>query len=195
MRSKRLRSSRHLAANAARSGFSPYGEEVIERIVAEWAAVLPGDDPAARSIIASVQRIAQLLEKDTQRVLAQFRLRDTEFRLLAGLRRAGAPFCRSPSELSPRYVPVTSGGLTGVIARLLRRRLVRRFTNPADGRGVLVELTAEGRELIERAMAEIAARQSALVAGLGPGQRRATAQILRGLLRAANSAFGSSPFD
>ncbi len=183
------------ARNAAAAAFQPYGEEVIDRIVAEWAEVLPGDDRAAREITASVLRIATLIEKDTQRILVRHGLLDTEYRLISGLRRAGPPFCRSPSELSPRYVPVTSGGLTGVIDRLARRGLVRRLTNPTDGRGILVELTAEGRVLSERVMASVAERQALLLHGLGESQRRDAASLLRRLLRAANATFGSSPFD
>jgi DNA-binding MarR family transcriptional regulator len=190
------RASPRRAARAEARPFEPYGEEVIDRIVAEWASVLPGDDRAAREITASVLRIATLIEKETQRVLAHYGLLDTEFRLLGGLRRAGPPFCRSPSELSPRYVPVTSGGMTGVIDRLARRRLVRRLTNPTDGRGILVELTADGRVLIERVMASVAERQALLVHGLGEEpDRRQAASLLRRLLRAANVAFGASPFD
>jgi|HubBroStandDraft_1064217.scaffolds.fasta_scaffold40850_3 DNA-binding MarR family transcriptional regulator len=177
------------------SGFEPFGEAVIDRIVAEWNDVVPRQDAVAREIAAIVSRIATLMQKDTQRVLGQFGLLDTEFRLLAGLRRAGPPFCSSPSELSPRYVPLTSGGLTGVINRLARRKLVRRLVHPHDRRGVLVELTAHGRKLIEAAMGAVAARESSLIAGLNAAQRRHAAQLLRQLLRAANTAFGVSPYD
>jgi DNA-binding MarR family transcriptional regulator len=177
------------------SGFEPFGEAVVDRIVAEWSAVVPRQDAVAREIAALVSRIATLMQKDTQRVLAQFGLLDTEFRLLGGLRRAGPPFCSSPSELSPRYVPLTSGGLTGVINRLARRKLVRRLVHPHDRRGVLVELTAQGRKLIEAAMAAVTARESSLMAGLTAAQRRQSARLLRQLLRAANAAFGVSPYD
>ncbi|MGH8328156.1 MAG: MarR family winged helix-turn-helix transcriptional regulator, partial [Steroidobacteraceae bacterium] len=78
---------------------------------------------------------------------------------------------------------------------LARRGLVRRLTNPTDGRGILVELTATGRALSERVMASVAERQTLLVHGLGESQRREAASLLRGLLRAANATFGSSPFD
>jgi len=179
----------------ASTRFEPFGEAVIDRIVAEWNAVVPGQDAVAREIAATNARIATLIQKDAQRVLAKFALRDTEFRLLGGLRRAGPPFCRSPSELSPRYVPVTSGGLTGVINRLVRRKLVRRLGHPRDGRGVLVELTAPGRGLIEAAMAAVAAREACIVVGLTAAQRRHAARLLRRLLRAANVAFGVSPAD
>lgn len=182
-------------ARATSAGFEPLDEAVIDRIVAEWQAVVPQQDPAAREITAAAARIATLLQKDTQRVLTQFDLRDTEFRLLGGLRRAGPPFCRSPSELSPRYVPVTSGGLTGVINRLVRRKLVHRLGHPRDGRGVLVELTASGRTLIEAAMAAVAVRQARIVVGLSAAQRRQAARLLRRLLRAANAAFGASHVD
>lgn len=192
---RRATSAGQRGAERAAAPFQPYGEEVIDRIVAEWGEVLPGDDAAAREITASVLRIATLIEKDTQRMLGRYGLLDTEYRLLSGLRRAGAPFCRSPSELSPRYVPVTSGGLTGVIDRLARRGLVRRLTNPTDGRGILVELTAEGRSLSERVMAAVAERQALLLHGFGEPQRHEAAALLRRLLRAANAAFGSSPFD
>jgi DNA-binding MarR family transcriptional regulator len=182
-------------ARTPSAGLEPLDEAVIDRIVAEWQAVVPQQDAAAREITAAAARIATLLQKDTQRVLTQFDLRDTEFRLLGGLRRAGPPFCRSPSELSPRYVPVTSGGLTGVINRLVRRKLVRRLGHPRDGRGVLVELTASGRTLIEAAMAAVAARQARIVVDLSASQRRQAARLLRRLLRAANVAFGVSHVD
>jgi DNA-binding MarR family transcriptional regulator len=177
------------------AGFEPLDEAVIDRIVAEWQAVVPEQDAAAREITAAAARIATLLQQDTQRVLTKFDLLDTEFRLLGGLRRAGPPFCRSPSELSPRYVPVTSGGLTGVINRLVRRKLVRRLGHPRDGRGVLVELTLSGRALIEAAMTAVAARQARIVIGLSATQRRQAARLLRQLLRAANAAFGVSHVD
>jgi DNA-binding MarR family transcriptional regulator len=179
---------------APEAGYDPYSEGLLDRIVAEWSEVVPGQDPAAREIAAAVYRIAMLLRIDTERVLARYRLSDTEFHLLGGLRRAGAPYCRSPSELSPRYVPVTSGGLSGVITRLARRGLVRRRDDPSDGRGVLVELTASGRQLIEEVMKAVAAREALLAGNLKPSERRQAARLLRSLLRAANTGFGAAPF-
>ncbi|HTY94503.1 MAG TPA: MarR family transcriptional regulator [Steroidobacteraceae bacterium] len=157
--------------------------------------MVPNQDASAREITASIARIATLMQKDTQRVLARFGLLDTEYRLLGGLRRAGPPFCSSPSELSPRYVPVTSGGLTGVVNRLARRKLVRRLVHPTDRRGVIIELTAPGRKLIEAAMGALAARTATVTRELSPARRIQAARLLRQLLRAANAAFGVSPFD
>ena len=201
-RPRRLRpnpsAARRTASRAAgkrpAAGFDPFSEERIDGIVSEWDSVVPGQDSDAREIAAVVMRISMLLQKDTQQVLTRYRLLDTEFRLLGGLRRAGAPYCHSPSELSPRYVPVTSGGMSGLISRMARRGLVRRRGHPSDGRGVLVELTPEGRELIEEVMAAVARREALMVVQLKPPQRRTAARLLRSLLRAANASLGTNPF-
>ncbi|HUI61450.1 MAG TPA: MarR family transcriptional regulator [Steroidobacteraceae bacterium] len=182
--------SRRRGATAA---FDPYSESLIDSVVAEWGSVVPRQDADAREIAAIVMRIAMLLGRDTERVLARYGLLDTEFRLLGGLRRAGPPFCLSPSELSPRYVPVTSGGMTGLITRLARRGLVRRKGHPVDGRGVLVELTEAGRRLIEEVMAAVARREALMVLELRGAERRVAARLLRRLLRAANAGLGMAP--
>ena len=65
------RASSRPSADAAVEPFKPYGEEVIDRIVAEWAAVLHDDNHVAREITASVLRVATLIEKETQRILAR----------------------------------------------------------------------------------------------------------------------------
>jgi hypothetical protein len=44
-------------------------------------------------------------------------------------------------------------------------------------------------------MSAVAARESSLIAGLNAAQRRQSARLLRQLLRAANAAFGASPYD
>lgn len=176
-----------------RAQFNPYGEELIDRIVAEWGEVVPEQDAAAREIAAVLSRIAVLFQMDSERVLTGYRLSNTEFHLLGGLRRVGAPYRLSPSELSPRYVPVTSGGLTGVISRLERRGLVRRREDPFDGRGVLVELTDAGRRLIEEVMKALARREALMIVGLKPAERRQAAQLLRSILRAANAGLGATP--
>ena len=53
---------------------------------------------------------------------------------------------KSPSRLA-EYVVRTTGGMTKIVDRLERRGLVQRVPDPADRRGVLVALTAEGRQL------------------------------------------------
>ena len=57
---------------------------------------------------------------------------------------------KSPSRLA-EYVVRTTGGMTKIVDRLAKRGLVVRVADPDDRRGVLVELTGEGRELGDKA--------------------------------------------
>ena len=55
----------------------------------------------------------------------------------------------SPSELGEHLI-VTRATVTGVVDSLERRGLVRRSPNPADRRGIIVELTPEGLDAVAR---------------------------------------------
>lgn len=95
--------------------------------------------------------------------------------VLASLRRVGAPYRRSPTELY-RALMRTSGGMTHLVDRLEREGLVERVANPDDRRGLLVGLTRKGRALVSRIGPNQAARrlpkfQQQRVDAKGSGQR------------------------
>jgi len=60
--------------------------------------------------------------------------------------------------------------------------LVRRSPDPADRRGVIVALTADGRSVVDAAMADLLQRERALLAQLPPGEQDDLADFLRRLL-------------
>jgi DNA-binding MarR family transcriptional regulator len=55
----------------------------------------------------------------------------------------------SPSQLGERLI-VTRATVTGVVDSLERRGYVRRTPNPSDRRGIIVELTPDGLEVVAR---------------------------------------------
>jgi DNA-binding MarR family transcriptional regulator len=85
--------------------------------------------------------------------------------VLAALRRAGQPYELSPGQLTAETL-VTSGTMTNRIDRLEGRDLVRRRPDPADGRGVIVRLTDDGRALVDTALEDLLDRERGLLAGL-----------------------------
>jgi DNA-binding MarR family transcriptional regulator len=96
------------------------------------------------------------------------------------------------NELAERTLTHQST-VSGVVARLVARRLVSRAQDPVDARRVAVALTARGRALLAGAPATI---QSQLVAGLGrlaPAQRAALADALEAWLDAAGLGGGPAP--
>ena len=61
----------------------------------------------------------------------------------------------SPTDLYDATV-FSSGGMTKVLKKLEERNLIKREASSSDKRSMLISLTAQGRELIENCMLEIA---------------------------------------
>lgn len=75
--------------------------------------------------------------------------------------------------------------VTNTVDRLERAGLVRRMRNPRDGRGVLAEITAEGRDIVRRATDDL------MNAGFGLGMYDdAELGEMFGLLRTLRVAAG-----
>lgn len=165
-------------------------DAAVDRIVGEWASAVPKLDREAKAISARIARIDSRIRAAFARILEDRGLLDNEYRLMAGLVRIGAPNRCSPSVLAPRYVPVTSGGLTGVINRLERRGLVRRVSNPLDQRSVLIELTEQGNSLIRDVMADLSEIERRLMSELSASDKRDGNAFLRKLLRSIEHAIG-----
>ena len=72
-------------------------------------------------------------------------LHGESFDVLASLRRSGTPYQLSPTELY-REMMLTSGAMTNRIDRFEEAGLVMRRHDPADRRGKLVRLDAEGQD-------------------------------------------------
>ena len=83
---------------------------------------------------------------------------------------------------SIRDTGVTSGTMTNRVDRLAARRLVSREEHPADGRGVLVRLTEEGRATVDATLADLLAAERTMLDGLAEADRAQLVRTLRTLL-------------
>jgi DNA-binding MarR family transcriptional regulator len=160
-------------------------------VQAEWAAALPGLDTSPIGVVARIGRAGRYLDAGMERLFAEHGLTREGWDVLAALRRTGPPYRRSPTQLH-RALMRTSGAMTNRLHRLEGAGLVRRVPDDADGRGVLVELTPEGRRLIERVAPEHLANERAMLAGLTRPEQDALAGLLRKLLVSLESA-GAQP--
>jgi DNA-binding MarR family transcriptional regulator len=153
----------------------------VDRIVRAWRRERPDLDVAPLEVLSRVTRLARHLDLARGAAFAAHALEVWEFDVLAALRRAGAPYELSPGQLTAETL-VTSGTMTNRIDRLEQRALVRRRPDPSDGRGVLVGLTEDGRELVDTALEDLLARERALLASLHPGDADMLAAALRRLV-------------
>jgi DNA-binding MarR family transcriptional regulator len=83
--------------------------------------------------------------------------------------------------------------MTQLVGRLERDGLVRRVPDPHDGRGVLVEATDPGREVLARVETEYSAVLDALLDRLDEPDREAIGAALPALTRLAAAADEPAP--
>jgi DNA-binding MarR family transcriptional regulator len=156
-------------------------EDHVDRIVRDWANEYPSLDTEAMAVIGRILRIARYLERDVELELGRFGLSISEFNALSALRRRGEPHALSPTELS-RGLLLSSGGLSKLVERLETRGLVVRTRDETDGRGVVVQLTDEGRELQKAAIEAHVANEDELLGPLDAEVRGQLTEILKTLL-------------
>jgi len=77
----------------------------------------------------------------------------------------------SPSELGERLI-VTRATVTGLLDSLERRGLVRRTANPSDRRSILVEITPEGRDILQQVRTLIHRSEKAWMSALSDDELR-----------------------
>ncbi|HVX43543.1 MAG TPA: MarR family transcriptional regulator [Mycobacteriales bacterium] len=150
----------------------------VDRVLEQWHAERPDIDPAPMGVIGRIQRATRLLDRGLQREFSEHGLQLWEFDILATLRRAGAMTAGALVGASM----VTSGAITNRIDRLVARELVTREVDPANRRSVLIDLTDQGRELIDRIVVDHVANEKRLLESLSGAQQKQLAGLLRTLL-------------
>lgn len=152
--------------------------DVIDLMIADWRGVRPDLDPSPLELVGRVIVLAQHLEKSVNAALKEHKITLGQFDILATLRRHSGTGGLTPTQLW-RSVLLSSGGMTSRLDRLEEQRLVVRKADPTDRRGVVVELTAKGRRVIDAATETRFEEAAASLPELSGTDRR----VLSGLLR------------
>jgi DNA-binding MarR family transcriptional regulator len=74
---------------------------------------------------------------------------------------------------------VTSGTMTNRVDRLAAKSLVQRLPDPADRRGVRVQLTEVGRSRVDAALEGLLEQERRLLAGLPASDQKRLGRLLR----------------
>ena len=78
-----------------------------------------------------------------------------------------------------KKVLLTSASITAAVDRLESRKLLRRTSDPKDGRSRIVELTESGRRLIEKAFQKHAHDMDETIAVLKSAERVELVRLLK----------------
>lgn len=154
----------------------------IDQILDQWRQESPQLDASALAIVGRVLRIARLLEKHRETVLADYGLSLWSFDVVATLRRQGPPYQLKPTDLYSLLM-LSSGAMTNRIDRLEKDGIVVRQRDPGDRRSVMVQLTPNGIALADRVVpALLASEQQLLSQFTSTGDRDSLIALLRQIL-------------
>ena len=158
----------------------PLPFDPIEEAARQWGTRWPGV-PEMRAV-TSLMRVQQLLLAELDELLRPHGLTFARYEalVLLSFSRSGAlPLGKIGDRLQVHPTSVTS-----IVDRLERDGLVRRQPHPEDRRGVLAEITAEGRRLVGAATEDLVAARFGLRA-LGDEQLGTLTDLLTPVRRDA----------
>lgn len=154
----------------------------IDELVAEWTRERPDlDGVEAMAVVGRLLVVAELIGRRLDHFATRHGIDRGQGDVLFTLRRAGEPYRLSPSSLAGSLL-VTSGTMTNRLDRLERKGLIERLPNPADRRGMDVQLTEEGFRLADGLVGEHVANELEMLEPLSVAERRQLVRITRKLL-------------
>jgi DNA-binding MarR family transcriptional regulator len=138
-------------------------------------------EPGPMGLFTRLTRVGLLLDAFQHRCLDPFGLKFIDFSVLRVLQLAGPPYELTTGELGETVLR-SSGGMTQIVDRLERADLVERVADRYDRRKVVVRLTAEGRDLAQRASAAYARERRRIIKALSPEEVEQIDDAIRLLL-------------
>ena len=131
-------------------------------------------------IASLMKRVLHSISRLAEGQLRSYGITHAQWHPLFALSRASKPL--GVAELT-RELQMDSGAMTRLLDRIESKGLCRRSRGVTDRRIVVVELTAEGRELLDRVPAVLADVLDAHLSDFAPHERRDLVGYLKRMLR------------
>ncbi len=158
----------------------------VDKIIEQWHQERPDLDVEPMEVIGRIKQLSQHLVREMDKTFCVHGLNGAKFDVLATIRRSGAPYGLSPSDLMASTM-VTSGTMTNRIDQLVKVGLVERISNPKDARSFIISLTNEGHSLIDKVLNDHVETQTRLIAVLTKEDRKSINLILKKFLMNAST--------
>lgn len=155
----------------------------IDLIKEQWEKELPDLATDAMATIGRLHRVEKYAEKRLAKHFETFQINNGEFDVLATLRRSGAPYTLTPTELYQSLM-ITSGAMTNRIDTLEKKGYVKRMRSDQDRRIVTVTLTSNGLKLISKMIYSHVQTEEQLLSSLSPKEQQQFDHLLQKLLHA-----------
>lgn len=151
--------------------------DAVDQIVSDWSACRPELDVSALEVFGRLHRTFLHYQSAIVPVFEKHGINMASFDVLAALRRRGDPFRMTAGELAASSL-ITTGGITMRVDRLEQQSLVLRERDTQDRRVVYIQLTEQGRVVVDTVADEHFANELQLLANLTERDRSALAKLL-----------------
>jgi len=155
--------------------------DAVDQIKAQWQQERPELSLQAMGILGRLRRCSVLYSPLLDNSFGKFGLTAWEFDVLATLRRSGAPYTLTPTELFSTMM-VTSATMTHRLKGLETRSLIERHDDQDDARNRLVTLSLQGLSTIDAAMTVHVETMEGILSGLSPEDQEQLNRSLTQLL-------------
>jgi DNA-binding MarR family transcriptional regulator len=153
----------------------------VDRFLETIHLVLPDLDLEVEGIVDRIAGLSRRIHRTMDETLAEFGLDMAEHKALSALAQAGPPYRSTPGKLAKR-MDLSSGAMTNRLDRLEQAGLIRRLPDRDDRRGVVVELTKEGRAVYQKAVGAQAEKEALIAAALNEREKKQLNSLLRRLM-------------
>ncbi|WP_419221980.1 MarR family winged helix-turn-helix transcriptional regulator [Gordonia sp. CPCC 206044] len=150
--------------------------DLVDRIQQEWAQAYPELDVAPIGVLGRIQNIAAVSSGRLDRNLEAHGIGRSEYDVLGALARVDRPL-RASDVVSTTLL--SGASITKISDSLSRRGLLVRRKSERDGRVVLLEITDEGRRVVDAELPRRLADDEQALSRLTPVERETLAALLR----------------
>jgi DNA-binding MarR family transcriptional regulator len=147
------------------------------RMLDDFYDQTPDGNVLATEAVMNTMRTADMLFDQIGRLLRPLKVSAAGGLVLGILRDHGS---MTPSELGERLI-VTRATVTGLLDSLERHGFVRRSSNPADRRSLLVEITPAGLTVVQELRTIVHRHEKAWMSGLSDAELRSYIKQLHGI--------------
>jgi DNA-binding MarR family transcriptional regulator len=157
-------------------------EKLIDETIRTWSDERPDLDFASMELSLKLNSIVRAVSDEIARQIDDLGINLGEFDVLATLRRHGRGAKLTPKEIAAATF-VTPSGLTNRLARLEKMGLISRHSDPSDGRGALIKITADGKRVADRGIEIVVAAEDRYMNELSTHMKKGLDQSMTRLIK------------
>jgi DNA-binding MarR family transcriptional regulator len=161
---------------------TPDRHDAIDRFLETALRIFPSLDPETEAAVDRMVKLTKHLDRVTERTVGRFGLNTGEFKVL--LKLVQVPDQRLTAGALSEMLSLSTGAMTNRLDRLEEAGFAIRERDPNDRRTVVVTLTPQGREVLDKAVGAQADEERHLLSALKPDELHRMNALLRKLMLA-----------